>query len=523
MGGLDPTSCGVEHLLGLQQDRYIAGGTDGEVWEPRFTYHGFRYVEVTGIQAHNEPPADFLTGFAVHTDLQSAGAFSCSDARINRLQTITRRTVCSNYHGIPEDCPVREKCGWLGDAQLVSDAAISNFDMARCYEKYLHDIATSRDIYGDWTMIAPGRRTCGFASPLWGCAQIVIPWNLYLYYGDRQVLDRYYDLMCAWVAHEEARAQGWIIREGLGDWCPPCGHDSPGRIPVAVSSTAEFFRCAAVMAEISEILGKTAEAAHFRALADTVRAAFNGAFYNAGEKSYGTQGADGVALRYGLVPDGDAQAVAADCMRILRERDGGAMMTGIYANKHMVPAMTEMGYGGAMLEMLFSTDHPSFGTMMEEGATSLWESVRPYDETSGIAASLNHPMQGAFTAWFYDHILGLRPSAAEPGFRAFTVEPYVFGGITHAEGYRDTPYGRIAIAWTYDDVATSGDPHRFEMSVTVPANTRASMCLPMMHEQVGNIMVHRRSGESVRVRQIAAVQGRLRFELEGGSYEIVVR
>ncbi|MBQ8827727.1 MAG: family 78 glycoside hydrolase catalytic domain, partial [Clostridia bacterium] len=245
-GGLWYTSTGSQHTTAMQQDIYIAKGFGRDThWEPRFTYHGFRYVEVSGVQTFKVPEDDFLIGYAVNTDLESKGNFVCSNEYINKIHELMRRTILSNYHGFPEDCPVREKCGWLGDAQLVSEAAIFNFNMFNAYEKYLEDIRTSKEIYGTWQMIAPGRRTCGNATPLWGCAQVIIPWNMYVHYNDISVLEKYYDLMSEWIEHELNRSKDYIIDEGLGDWCPPRATrteaDPNGerfRLPVAVSSTA---------------------------------------------------------------------------------------------------------------------------------------------------------------------------------------------------------------------------------------------------------------------------------------------
>ncbi len=459
----------------LQQDRYIAKGDPaGEDWEPRFTYHGFRYVELSGLyRAWEEedgktfrPQDELVVGYAVNTDLQEAGSFSCSDERLNQLQTLTRRTILSNYHGFPEDCPVRERCGWLGDAQIVSEAAICNFDMAAAYEKYMQDIADMVTEYGNWMMITPGKRVCHRATPLWSSAQAVIPWNLYLYYGDRQILERAYPGMRALMESYEKESINYILQFGLGDWCPPGGNvRNPHRIPVEASSTAEFYHVAVLTAMTAQVLGLEEEAAAYRRTAEHIRHAYNDHFYDKQAHSYNTQGANGAALALGLCPAEDRQAVAADAARLLHEVCGGAMRTGIWGNKLLVPAMTEMGYGGDMLGMLFNPDKSSFATMMRDGATSVWEELDtpPRGES---ASSFNHPMQAGFTSWFYSHILGIRPREEAPGFRHFTVAPYVFGGITWAKGHYDSPYGRIAVSW---------ETHKggFVLDLTVPAGTTA--------------------------------------------------
>lgn len=473
IGGLLYTSTGIEHTNVLQQDRYISkGDPDGEVWEPHFTYHGFRYVELTGLY-DREVPEGFLEGYAVNTDLQSAGQFSCSDERLNELQKLTTRTILSNYHGYPEDCPVRERCGWLGDAQLVSEAAIYNFDMAASYEKYLEDIRTTKEIFGTWMMIAPGKRVCHKATPLWASAQIIIPWNLYLYYNDKQVLIKYYDLMKELIHYYlDQHCINYILHFGLGDWCPPGGnYHNPYRIPIEVSSTAEFYHITDLMRKIAALLGKDDDADFFRKTANNIRSAFNEHYFDPELNSYGTQGANGVALSYGLCPEGKELLVARDAYRLLTEECGGGMYTGIWGNKYLIPAMTEYLYGDAMLSMLWNMNKNSFGTMMRDGATSVWECFETPPKT-GASFSLNHPMQVSFTSWFYSHILGISPVEEEPGFKRFKVCPYCFGGITHASGTHSTLHGLIEVKWYIKDT-------KFILELTVPANSQADCYLPI--------------------------------------------
>lgn len=475
-GSLDFTTCGTLHTCVLQQDRYIAkGAPGGESFEPRFTYHGFRYIEITGVnKCSTELPPDFLEVYAVNTDLVPAGQLRTAHRLSNELQAMGLRTILSNYHGIPEDCPVREKCGWLGDAQLVSECAINNFDMALSYEKYLEDIRTSKEVFGTWQMIAPGKRTCGDASPLWGCAQVIIPWNLYLYYGDVSMLEKYYPLMKEWVEHEHARSVDYVVSAGLGDWSPPGARAEGEHIPVPFSSTAEFYRVAVLTAKAADVLGKAEDAAALRALAEKVRDSINRHFLDAAVPTYGTMGSDGVALAYGICPEELRAAVAADCLHILKDRCHGGLRTGIYGNKYMIPAMTEMGYADEMLAALFNPEESSFATMIANGATSVWEGFDYDGEWRGYIgheASLNHPMHFAFASWYYTHVLGIRPLEEAPGYRKFLVKPTTMAYMSEATGSRETPYGTIFAGWTmgYDT---------FTLRLCVPANTRAVIELP---------------------------------------------
>ncbi len=528
-GSLDYTTCGTLHTHVLQQDRYIAkGAPGGESWEPRFTYHGFQFIEITGVNIQStQLPENFIEVYAVNTDLATAGTFTCNYDQANKLQTIGLRTIQSNYHGIPEDCPVREKCGWLGDGQLVSEAAIQNFDMALCYEKYLEDIRTSKEVYGTWQMIAPGKRTCGDASPLWGCAQVVIPWNLYLYYNDIRPLQQYYPLMSEWVAHELARSVDYIIDEGLGDWCPPGGHDGNAeRIPVAFSSSAEFYHVSTLMVKVARLLDKPEDAAYFADLADKIADSLNRHFLDGSVPTYGTMGGDGLALSMGFCPAHLRDAIAKDCINIIQNRCSGGFHTGIYGNKHMVPALTEAGYGQEMLDTLFSDTTASFATMMAAGATSVWECFTgdgKLADFDGGEASLNHPMQFAFASWYYTHVLGIRPVETDPGYHSFVVQPYTFGTLTEATGSRSTPYGTIQVGW-------KADYQTFSLRLTVPANTTAHCRLPytdghrttvVFPPLTGSLTVLT-GGNKLDV-PTRIEDGRLCCELPGGEYTLICR
>ncbi len=532
-GSLDFTTCGTFHTCLLQQDRYIAKGTPGgESFEPSFTYHGFRYIEITGInKMSRDLPPDFLEVYAINTALEPAGQVQTNHPLANALQTMGLRTVLSNYHGIPEDCPVREKCGWLGDAQLVCECAVNNFDMALSYEKYLEDIRTTKEVYGTWQMIAPGKRTCGDASPLWGCAQVVIPWTMYLYYNDIAVLEKYYPLMKEWVEHEHARSEDYVIGVGLGDWCPPGDVAEGEHIPVPFSSTAEFYHVAVLTAKAADVLGRAEDAAALRALAEKVRDSINRHFLDAAVPTYGTMGADGVALAYGICPQELREAVAADCARILRERCRGGLRTGIYGNKYMIPAMTEMGYADDMLAALFHPQESSFATMMANGATSVWEGFDARGEWRGFdggEASLNHPMHFAFASWYYTHVLGIRPLEEAPGYHRFLVRPTTMAQLGEATGSRETPYGTIYVGWKMDY-------DTFTLRLCVPANTRA-VCelpytegrsivlssaapgMPTLHEK----LIVTSGGEEIPVKGELR-NGRMCCELGSGEYTVICK
>lgn len=468
-GHLDHRSVGSFATQCIQQDVYIArGDMEGEVYRPRFTYHGFRYIEITGYfdlrKYGMNPDIGIATGYAIATDLRETGSFECDHNDVMRFHKIMNKTFLSNYHGFPEDCPAREKCGWLGDAQVVCNTGMMNFDMGASYEKYMQDIRTSHDTYGVWQMIAPGRRGCGEASPLWGCAQVIIPYYMYRYLGDERVVRDNFDLMEEWVEHERARSQDLLIDVGLGDWAPSGGNQHPRRMPVKHSSSMMFYEICVRMTELIEALdlGKD-KASYYRDLGEQIKESIIRNLYDKEKHSYGYLGSDGVALQLGLYPDGDRDALVS-ALAAMIEGEDYEMHTGIYGNKYLAPALCENGLGDMALNVLFTTKHPSFRTMMDDDATSVWEC---YDMAKIMrrewpVSSYNHPMHGGFAYFYYAHIAGITPIT--PGFARFAIKPVFFNAISHVDATYDSPYGKISVKYARKD-------GKYSYEITVPANT----------------------------------------------------
>ena len=464
----DYRSIGAFATQCIQQDVYIArGDAEGEVWRPRFTYHGFRYMELTGYHDLGRgygavPELKIAVAHVIATDLNQVGTFHGANEDMNHLQTIMMSTFVSNYHGFPEDCPAREKCGWLGDAQVVCNTGIMNYDLEACYAKYLSDIRTSDKVYGVWQMIAPGKRGCGEATPLWGCAQVIIPYWMYHYYGNETAVRANWDMMEKWVAHECADAKDFVITRGLGDWDPPVSNEGVRRIPVPESSTFMFYEIAIRMDELAYALGLPT-AMDYAALAEDIKASILRHFWIEDAHGYSTWGSCGVALELGLYPEGEREALLAHLLSMM-ENDDYAMPTGIYGNKYLVPALAECGYGDIAMRYLFNRDHASFATMMDDGATSLWEELETkfYNPRDKVTCSYNHPMHSGFAYFLYAHVGGIKPIA--PGFAEFEIDPCAFTDFPTAEISHVCPYGKIEVSFVRE-----GDKTTY--TFTVPANT----------------------------------------------------
>ena len=335
-GTLDTASTGVFATNVEQIDTYIPKGTASETWEPRFTYHGFRYVEISGLRT--EPTGDTLKGVAVHTDLEPIGTFECSDPTINRIYATAIRTLTSNIHSIPTDCPAREKCGWLGDAHIASEFALCAFDAAPLYDKYLHDIETTwiGELPGD---VAPGKRCSNPGGHLdWGLALIFLPWHVYLYRGDETILQDHYAAMRRFMQTAMKQAKDGIISSGYGDWCPP-GSVEPTATPPALTTTALFVHAARIMTRVAWQLQHPDDAAGFTAFATTSADAFNRKFFQPDKNSYGSQCADAMALELDLVSAANRSAVAAALNADVMQTHGAHHTTGIFGTRYLYPAL----------------------------------------------------------------------------------------------------------------------------------------------------------------------------------------
>lgn len=465
---LDQRSIGASATQCIQQDIYVCRGDEnGEIYRPRLCYHGFRYIEMTGFHDFTagygtQPKLSFAKGIQVSTDFTKTGDVSTSHNDLNTLFNMMNNTFRSNYHGFPEDCPARERCGWLGDAQVCVNYGLLNYDSMSSYEKYLNDIRTSREVYGTWQMIAPGKRGCGEASPLWGCAQIIIPYYMYKYMGSKSVVLRNFDLMEAWVQHEINRADDYIISQGLGDWCPPDGIKHPKRMPVPHSSTLMFYEICEKMAELCSELSIGNEN-YYRELAEKIKNSLIRHFYDTEKHTYGYWGSDGVALMIGAYPDGDGDNLLYALLRSIEE-DDFAMHTGIYANKYLFPVLLDKGYGDTALKFLFNKEHTSFSTMIDNDATTIWESFEAaavYDDNQ-VMPSLNHPMHGGFLYACHESVAGIRPLT--PGFKKFELRPALLETIDSVGAHIETPCGKISVSYRKNS-------NNYSYELEIPENT----------------------------------------------------
>lgn len=467
-GSLDTASTGVFATNVEQIDTYIPKGAASESWEPRFTYHGFRYVEVS-----NATPSLKLQGVAVHTDMEPIGTFESSDETLNRIHATAIRTLLSNSHSIPTDCPAREKCGWLGDAHIAAEFVLCTYDAQHFYDKFLADIESTYhgNTPGD---CAPGKRCTTPNGHLdWGLATILIPWHVYLYRGDEAILRDHYATMNRFFTNAMKEAKDNIVSRGYGDWCPP-GSVEPVDTPPALSITALFAQAAGCISQIATRLGHKDDATKFAAQKSDLQKAFNQKFFDAKKQTYGSQCADALALEFNLADPANVKAIAQSLNADVMETHKAHHTTGIFGTRYLHAALARNGHGTSALALLRQTTYPSIGHLFSLGATTFWEcwGEAELDKKWG-ARSLNHVMQTAFVAWFYNGLAGINPDPQNPGFKHILFQPQFLADekLTQVKATHASPHGTITSQWQ-----ARGDAIHYHCEI--PPNTTATLTLP---------------------------------------------
>jgi alpha-L-rhamnosidase len=469
-----------------QTVRYTLKGGGPETFEPRFTFQGFRFVAVDGYPG--EPTLDSLTGVVVHSDMAEAGSFETSRPLVNRLQHNIRWGQKGNFLDVPTDCPQRdERLGWTGDAQVFCRTAAFNFDVAGFFTKWLRDLAA--DQYDDGSvphvipdaLTTPERAAAGSAG--WADAAVVIPWTMYLSYGDPRLLEEQYESMARWVAYMERRAGDDHVWDGdfhFGDWLAYAAPPREARsYPGATTSkdliaTAFFAHSTELVARVARILGKDPDAARYRELAAKVKKAFGEEYVTArGRIGESTQTAYVLALQFELLPEERRQEAADRLARDVRER--GHLTTGFLGTPYLCHVLGRHGYLEEAHKLLNREEYPSWLYPVTQGATTIWErwdGQKPDGSFQDPSMnSFNHYAYGAIGDWMYRVMAGIDVDEAAPGYKRVLIRPRPGGGFTRVSAAHETPYGRVSSAWMLDG-------GRFALDVVVPPNATASVRVP---------------------------------------------
>lgn len=465
----------------LAELRYIGDGTERE-YTPNFTYFGFRYVRVSGWEIAPEQ----VTAEAIYSGLRRTGDFDCSDERVNRLYQNALWSQRSNFLDNPTDCPQRdERMGWTADAQVFCPTACMNMQSDAFFRKYLYDLRLEQKKLGFVPVVVPyilaqsGIWQQTVAG--WGDAAVLIPWTLYLYYGDHIVLETQYDSMKTWVDYIRAQdKEASDLYQGfqLGDWLAQDTKDPDnlfGLTPTSLVATAYYAWSAEHVSKAARVLGKVEDAERYASLAERVREAFRREFVSPnGRVSSETQTAYLLALNMNMLTE--MQRIAAT--QHLKERldiDHCQLTTGFLGTPCLCPVLSEVGLDEYAYELLLQTKCPSWLYEVEHGATTVWErwnSVRP-DGTMGDVSmnSFNHYAFGSIVEWLYRYMAGINPVEEAPGYRRARIQPHVSRRLSYARASIETPYGQLDSGWRLET-------DRLTLDITIPFNTSAEVFLP---------------------------------------------
>ncbi len=512
----------------IQEDHYLLSGGE-DIFEPTFTYHGFRYVEISGLT--DAPEKEMIKALAVSSDPLVTGNFECSNPKLNQLWSNILWTQRSNMTSVPTDCPQRdERMGWMGDAQVFCQTSMFNMDMAAFYTKWLKDIRDAQSQRGTFPDIAPHANDpdSRFSNaPAWADAGMIIPWRMYQNYGDTEILRLHYHAMKRYL--ENIRQQNpdhlWLHDTGnhYGDWLNANTiiadeySNTRGEIPKDVFATAFYANSVRLFSRMAEILGNEKDAAEYFKLFEDIRRKFNDTYVNSEFRIKGnTQSAYALALHFDLLPQ-ENQKEAFDHMIECIEEYDYRISTGFVTTLMMMKELVKWGRTDIAWQLLESERFPSWIYSINQGATTIWERWDGYVKGRGFQNpgmnSFNHYSIGAVGEWMYRVILGINPSEEHPGFKHFIIHPRPGGTLTWARGHYNSINGLISSEWKLENGL-------FSLEIVIPINTTATVVLPCeTHEK---IKLNSKPVSSAEIDKKHLTENETVLELGSGKYQILV-
>jgi len=471
-------------------DRYVLKGGNPEEWHPRFRGQGFRRVEVTGFPG--TPTVKNFEGLVVHTDVASVGSFECSNPLFNRIHQNQRWGFRAYLRSVPLDPDRDERQGWNGDPAKDSESEAWNFQVAAIYNKWIDDHRYDQRTNGQLPEMTPAYQQCWIPDVLWPSTMTLIPEMLHNFYADHRIIERNYDAMKAFVDYGQTlkNAKGFIPVCAFGDWCDvSCMGSVTNRIRLdrfgkklrwdfgatdgGLLATAYQYNNERLLAGFARLLGRPEEAARYEAKATQTKEAFNREFLDPATGAYlgGTQCAQAVPLAFGLVPEPNQSNVVAALVDDIMVKRQGHLSVGLIGMQWLMQVLSDAGRSDVAYVLATQTTQPSWGYMVEKGATTPWER---WDTDTGDP-SMNSEMllilAGNLDAWFYQTLAGINPDPTSPGFKHFTIAPKLVGDLKWVKAQFDSPHGRIVSNWQRDGL-------NLTMVVTIPANTTATVHIP---------------------------------------------
>ena len=456
-------------------DSYICKGEGLEIYEPRFTYHGFRYVKVEGIKPE-QATKDLLTYQVYHTELKTMGGFSCSDPVANTLQLLTRRSIVSNFHHFPTDCPQREKNGWTADAALICETTLLNFDPERNYRQWLQNICKAQRSDGALPGIVP---TTGWGfhwgnGPAWDQVLVALPYYTYKYRGDTAMIIESAHAFCAYLRYLRSRVdEKGLLHIGLGDWCH-VGLNKP-KAPLEVTDTVIAMDIAQKIVLMCDAVEFADEADFAREEAARYRKAFRKHLIDFDTMTVlgDCQTCQAMALHYGMFEEAEEQEAFKRLLDMIHAADDH-LDVGVLGGRVLFHVLSKFGCSDLAYQMITRPDFPSYGNWLQRGATTLWEKFWPTERDS-----LNHHFWGDISSWFIQSVAGLRlnPTGWIP--HNVTIAPNFIEALDHASAWHETPSGKISVSWkrTEDGILLELlIPDGMQLTTTLPEGYRIKEC-----------------------------------------------
>jgi alpha-L-rhamnosidase len=452
-----------------QTDKYILKGSGIETWNPSFVYHGFQYVEVTGLPV--KPTKETLTGVVLKTDFDETGYFACSDSMLNKIQENTKWSFIGNYHGIPTDCPHREKIGWSGDGHLAAEAGLYNYEVVSSYLKWMNDFNDAQLKNGKLPGIVPtsgwgyefGRgekRSKGY-GPHWEGAFIYMTWYMYEFTGDTSIIAKYFPMTLEYLHHLERISENYLLTHGIDDHKPVVT-----KTEGAILSTSHFYEFTRIAANMASLLNRNETASDLKNMAEKIKKAYYKEFYHRKDKTFGNKGQTALsgAIYHELVEEDIKEEIMNNLISKISAQDT-TFDVGVVGLKYLFNLLHREDYSNLLYKMVTHREIPGFGYWIEQGATTLWQ------DWDG-SMSLNHIMFGSVSEWFFESLAGIQRDATKPGFKNIIIKPDFIQQLTWVAAETKTPYGKVVVNWHLNK-------HEYHLKVYVPVNTSASIYIPV--------------------------------------------
>ncbi|WP_445733956.1 family 78 glycoside hydrolase catalytic domain [Mariniflexile sp.] len=470
-------------------DYYIAKADETIQWSPKFTFHGFRYVELSGYDQSQKPTKDWITGLVQYSDFEQKGSFTSSQEKLNQLQSNIVWGLRGNFFDIPTDCPQRdERLGWTGDAQVFAPTSIYNADVHAFWASWLESMRDSQYENGGIPFVVPDVLKNNNVSSGWGDAAVVIPWEIYFRTGDESILEENFEMMKRWVQYHKDTSNDFISRmNSFADWLQPypVKGGTKGDTSKELIGTAYFAHVSKLTAQAAKVLNKQKEASEFETLYQNVAHAFENEFFNDNgeiKDNQGTQTGYLLALGFDLLSNEKKQKAIPHLLEKIEEADNH-LRTGFLGTPLLSKVLDDIGRIDLMYQLLFNETYPSWFYSINQGATTVWERWNSYSKTEGFSKekmnSLNHYAYGAIGQWMYERIAGIAP--LEAGYKKIRIAPRPHEPLTTASGALDTPYGKVSSSWKY----IKGE---FSLEITIPSNTTA--LLSVLYKDINDVTLN---------------------------------